>query len=103
MPDLFAEQKALPDSGFAKSVGSLSKYLKTHDLLLLLIVGGLYDAYLNQSGNTVLLKAKTMFFRYWNESYRYAPHPLRSDADVLDLINIIENPINGLLVWIRKT
>lgn len=96
VPDLYGEQQMLADPFFQTGTKKLARFVRTHDLFLLIVLSGLLDAYLSIN-DPDLLVAKALFVNNWSESYRYAPHPLNSDQDVKDLIHIIGKPQDGLL------
>ena len=97
---LFAE-KPLPNEVFT-DIGKLRQLVQTHNLFLLLVVGGLRAAYEQQK---LVDKAFSKFddlLWTWSEQLRYRLPGQANARDVQQFIDFLGNK-NGLLQWIDNS
>lgn len=96
IPNLFEESTSIP------GISELRKGVKTHDLLTLLVFSGLKNKYdTAKAKEKILFRLNSLLFTNWNESYRYKPCGFCKDADVNELITLLQQPDN-LIEWIEK-
>jgi len=100
VPNLFDE-----DDKVLKSIPGISeirKSIKTHNLIVLLILSGLKEKFdADKSTNQHLFKANSLLFSNWNENSRYKPCGFMKSTDVHTLILLLKDE-NGLLQWIEQ-
>lgn len=82
--------------------GEISRSFKTHNLDLLIRLGGLHKKFNDELQTNNSFRINWSIIKSWSEGYRYLPVGSSNRNDVLDLIDAIENPINGILTWIKK-
>lgn len=101
LPWLFDEKGTTPTDQFT-GLGDLRKLLKTHNLFLLLAVGGLKPSYdRKRQTESEFLKYKQLI-ESWNEGLRYQlPEPVNR-VDMQSFLNFLTAP-NGLLQWIETS
>jgi len=100
VPNLFDE-----DDKVLKSIPGISeirKSIKTHNLIVLLILSGLKEKFdADKSTNQHLFKANSLLFSNWNENSRYKPCGFMKSTVVHTLILLLKDE-NGLLQWIEQ-
>jgi len=100
VPNLFDE-----DDKVLKSIPGISeirKSIKTHNLIVLLILSGLKEKFdADKSTNQHLFKANSLLFSIWNENSRYKPCGFMKSTVVHTLILLLKDE-NGLLQWIEQ-
>ncbi len=100
VPNLFDE-----DDKVLKSIPGISeirKSIKTHNLIVLLILSGLKEKFdADKSTNQHLFKANSLLFSNWNENSRYKPCGFMKSTVVHTLILLLKDE-NGLLQWIKQ-
>ena len=100
VPNLFDEDDKVLNA--TSGISEIRRFLKTHNLHILLIFSGLREKFENDKiSNTHLLKANSLLFSNWNETSRYKPCGFMDAGDVTDLLSLLKDP-DGLLLWIEK-
>lgn len=85
-----------------KGIGEIKKLIKTHNLVLLLIVCGLKEKYeLEIKNNKSFIIVNSLLLNSWDESCRYKPCGHFAKNDVIKIINVLKEE-NGILRWIEK-
>lgn len=99
IPNLFSENISVTSDSF-KGLSDLRKFLKTHNVNLLLVLVGLnvkFDT--DKATNKELANANSLLLNCWDENARYKPCGHKDPKDVQKLITLLSSN-NGLLQWI---
>jgi len=98
LPNIFADD--FSDS--IKGINELRKLIKTHNLFLLLIIGGLKAKFdIDKADDKTLTNANSLLFNCWDEDVRYKPCGHKDGKDVGKLLTLLSGN-NGLISWIQK-
>lgn len=85
-----------------KGLGEIRRFLKTHNLFVLLIMSGLKSKFDREKArDRNLTKANSLLFNNWSENIRYKPCGYMHASDVEDLLNLLKGE-NGFLSWIEN-
>lgn len=100
IPNLFDEQNKGVNA--ISGIGEVRKAVKTHNLYVLLIFGGLLMKFEKDIlKNKQLLKANSILFGNWDENSRYKPCGSMKAKEINALILLLKGK-RGLLSWIEK-
>ena len=98
LPGLFDEQNTTQQF---TGLNELRRLVKTHNLTLLLVVGGLRPAFDQKRTTEVAFATASNWLNEWNEGLRYRSPGTVTKAGVEHFLAILEGPI-GLLQWIKQ-
>ena len=101
IPNLFDEEQStkINDPGF----GEIRRIFKTHNLLHLLWLSGLRRKFDHEKAeNQKLFNLNSLLFENWDEQIRYKPCGYCKSIDVLTMLQILEDPEEGLFLWIQQ-
>ncbi len=91
------------DDFFSTGKYTQTKTLKTHNLADLLVFSGLQTKFrIEQANNTPTFQQWSHLSSIWSEQLRYMPEGTYRKKDAEQIISAIENPNNGILIWIQK-
>jgi hypothetical protein len=82
-----------------------SKYLrffKVHDFDTLLMFSGLGERFERAKATNIDLYQNWSYICVWKEDCRYATVGNKTQIEVLQFLNAIDEPSNGFLSWIKK-
>lgn len=100
IPNLYDENDQ--DNNSIHGVREIRKFLKTHDLFMLLIFSGLKNKFDEAKAKDIdLAKANSLLFNGWDEKARYKPCGHMKEEDVEKLISLLLNK-DGIISWIEK-
>ena len=86
----------------SEGISELKRMVKTHNLRLLLTVGGLRVKFqADATTNENLFLAKSLLIEKWSEQCRYERQGYVTPTEVIDSITLL-TATNGLLQWINN-
>lgn len=90
------------DPGVTKGVHEIRRSFRTHNLLTLLILGGLKSRFdMEKASNVALSTASSLLLSAWDEQARYKPCGHFQERDVARIIELLSDK-NGLMSWIEQ-
>jgi hypothetical protein len=90
------------DPGETKGIHEIRRSIRTHNLLTLLILGGLKSRFDSEKATNVTLStASSLLLSAWDEKARYKPCGHFQERDVARIIELLSDA-NGLLKWIER-
>jgi hypothetical protein len=100
VPNLFDDANKEVNS--IEGISDIRKVLKTHNLVVLLILSGLKDTFEEDAkANDKLMQSIILLFNKWNESARYNTVGFTKKENITRILNSLSGD-NGLLLWITE-
>jgi HEPN domain-containing protein len=78
------------------------KFFKVHDFDTLLMFSGLLEKFENDKASNIDLHTNWSYICQWKEDCRYHKRGEKTQLEVQQFINAINDPVNGFLKWIKK-